>query len=367
MIFQYSLPTKILFEEGCISKNKQELVSFGRKAFIVTGKSSGKLSGALDDITCVLDELNIKYYIFDKVENNPTLESVDMGGKAAKEFSADFIVGLGGGSPIDAAKGIAVLAANDINPLDLFTNEFNNKPLPIVAIPTTAGTGSEVTPYSVLTRTDLQTKKSFGNIDTFPKLALMDPKYTMSLNRDITVNTAVDAFSHGVESYLNKKSTIMSDIFARQCIVEFAAALPALVKNEMDGSARNRLLYCSMLGGMAISHTGTTIVHAMGYSLTYFRGIPHGKANGLLMKEYFDFNYPACREKIDDILAIMGMKNTGEFGKVMWSLLNDEQTYTDSELEKYTDYAMQQRSVSKNIAEASKEDLYNIYRKSLKA
>jgi alcohol dehydrogenase class IV len=365
MEFKYSLPTKILFGENCIKNHKEEILKFGKKAFIVTGNSSGKLSGALNDIISVLDDYDIDYLIFDKVLNNPTLENVALGSEKAVDFCADFIIGIGGGSPIDAAKAIAVLAANDIKPLDLFTNEFKNKPLPIIAIPTTAGTGSEVTSYSILTRKDIETKRSFGNDDTFPKLAIMDPAYTMSLNREVTINTAVDAFSHGVESYLSKRSTCVSDIFARQCIIEFASALQALKSDNIDYETRSKLLYCSMLGGMAISHTGTTIVHAMGYSLTYFRGIPHGKANGLLMKEFFKFNYSICKAKIDDILSIMNMSDINEFGKVMADLLNSNLTFSKDELLNYSGMAMDQKSVLNNAIQVTKEDLFDILKNSL--
>ena len=365
MIFKYSLPTRVLFGEKCVWDNREELIKFGEKAFIVTGSKSGILSGALSDVINVFKEYNIEYCIFDKVENNPTLECVKLASETAKHFGADFVIGIGGGSPIDAAKAIAVLTTNDILPLDLYTNKFKNKPLPIIAIPTTAGTGSEVTPYSILTRKDIETKRSFGNDDTFPKLALMDPAYTMSLSREVTINTGIDALSHGIESYLSKRSTSISDIFARQCIKEFAAAMKALLSNEIDYQSRHTLLYCSMLGGMAIAHTGTTIVHAMGYSLTYFKEVPHGKANGLLMKEYLKFNYESCQTKIDDIISIMGLNNIDEFGCVLSSLIKCNFTYTKDELEKYADLAMNQKSVEANAIKVTKEDLAVILKNSL--
>lgn len=357
MEFKFTLPTRVLFGKKCIQNNKDELVKFGKRAFIVTGGSSGRVSGALDDIINVLTQNDIEYAVFDKVLNNPTLENVADGSDKAKAFGADFIIGVGGGSPIDASKAIAVLAANTMAPLDLYTNKFKNMPLPIIAVPTTAGTGSEVTQYSILTRKDLETKRSFGNEDTYPMLALMDPAYTLSLNREVTVNTAVDAFSHGLESYLSKRSTPASDIFARQCIKEFSAALPALKTNELDYQAREKLLFCSLLGGMAIAHTGTTIVHAMGYSLTYFRNVPHGKANGLLMKEFLKFNYTTCQAKIDDIISIMNMESIHEFGHTMSSLIQNTLKYTRDELSRYSGLAMEQKSVNNNPVPVTRDDL----------
>ncbi len=365
MTFKYSLPTKILFGERCIYENKDEIISFGKKAFIATGSKSGRLSGALNDITNIFDECGIEYYIFDEVENNPDLENVGLAGEKARAFGADFVIGVGGGSPIDAAKAIAVLATNEIEPIDLFSNKFKNKPLPILAVPTTAGTGSEVTHYSVLTRRDLETKRSFGNVDTFPKLAIMDPTYTMSLNRDVTVDTAIDAFSHGLEAYLSIRSTPMSDVFAKECIKGFAAALRALQDYNLDYETRSRLLYCSMHGGIAIAQTGTTMVHALGYSLTYFKNVPHGRANGLFLKEYLRFNYETCKEKIDHVLSIMGLDNIEEFGIAISRLIKNDFEYSTEELYKYSDFAMQQRSTSLNAREVKKDDLFSILKNSL--
>lgn len=249
MHFQYLMPTKLFFGRGSIEQNSSELSAFGKTAMIVTGGNSAKLSGALSDICDVLDGQGIEYFIFDKVENNPSPKTVKAGGDAAKRAGADFIIGIGGGSPLDAAKAVAVLAVNDIDPLELYTNDFKNKPLPIIAVPTTAGTGSEVTPYSILTRDDLNTKMSFGNIDTFPKVAYLDSVYTESLPYHVTVNTAVDAFSHCLEGYLSRRSTPVSDVLASDGITIFGKCLESLIQREIDSDVRDNLLYMSMLGG----------------------------------------------------------------------------------------------------------------------
>lgn len=366
MLFKFHVGTKVYFGRNCVKDNIMEFSGYGTRAVIVTGKNSGKSSGALDDVSAIFEQLNIKYMIYDKIENNPALENIQEGAIAAASFHPHFIVGIGGGSPLDAAKAVAVLAANDIEPAELFKNAFRNKPLPVIAIPTTAGTGSEVTPYSILTRRDMQTKMSFGNEDTFPKAAFIDASYTESLPADITVNTAVDAFSHALEGYLSKRSTPVSDILAVQAIDIFGQCVSNLQRGEFDFGIREKLLYMSMLGGMVISQTGTTIVHGMGYSLTYFKNIPHGRANGLLMSEYLKFIYDNAAKKVDNVLKLLRLGSIGEFGTLMGGLLSEKVQLTEEEIRLYALLAMKQKSASYNVVPVTQEDLMRLYRQSLK-
>jgi alcohol dehydrogenase class IV len=366
MKFTFQIGTKVFFGPGCVRENRDVLAGLGRKAFIVTGRHSGRISGALDDVRSILDEAGIEYYIYDQIENNPTLERVKDGGMKANAFGADFIAGIGGGSPLDAAKAVAVLAANDIDPIELFKNTFENKPLPIVAIPTIAGTGSEVTPYSILTRKDLQTKKSFANADLFPRVAFIDPAYTESLPGDVMTAAAVDMLSHAVEGYLSKRSTPISDIFAEKSIKYFGKCSWNLINNDIDSETRERLLYASTLGGMVICHTGTTIVHPMGYTLTYFLDVPHGKANGVFLGEYLKFNREYASEKIDNILKLLNLKSMDEFLEMMKKLTGGEICISGDQLELFASIAIEQKSIAYNIRETTKKDIIEIMRKSLR-
>ncbi len=349
MQFKFHMPTKAYFGEGCVSQYGSELTRFGDKAIIVTGGKSARASGALEDICNLLGQYNIEFSIFDKVENNPSTDTVKDGGIAARQAGACFVIGIGGGSPLDAAKAVAVLAVNDIEPVQLFTNSFDSKPLPIIAIPTTAGTGSEVTPYSILTRGDLKTKVSFGTPDTFPAVAFLDPRYTQSQPADVTVNTAIDALSHCAEGYLSKRSTPVSDMLAQEGIRLFGRCIEHLQRGKVDLADRGELLYASMLGGMVISHTGTTIVHGAGYNYTYFKGIPHGKANGYLMAEYLRFNYDHAKNKIDKLLDLLGLTCIDEFDNVIISLIGKAPCLTDAEIVEYAAITMTQRSTASNI------------------
>lgn len=173
MKFTFGIPTTIIFEEDCVLHHLEIFASLGKNALLVTGKHSAKECGALDDVVEVLTKQSITYTIFDEIENNPSVETVNRASQIAREQEVDFVIGIGGGSPIDASKAIAVLAAHTkMQAQDLFLNDFK-KVLPFIAIPTTAGTGSEVTPYSVLVRHDMETKVSFGNSMTYPRLTMI--------------------------------------------------------------------------------------------------------------------------------------------------------------------------------------------------
>lgn len=357
MQFKFQILTRVYFGEDCIVKNSNEISRLGKRALIVTGGRSAKASGALSDICGVLDGLNIEYEIFDKVENNPSLETVKAGGIAAKKADAGFVVGIGGGSPLDAAKAVAVLAVNDIAPEQLFSNDFKNKPLPVAAIPTTAGTGSEVTQYSVLVRRELRAKASFGTPETFPAVAFLDPRYTQSMPQDVTVNTAVDALTHCIEGYISKRSTPVSDIFAREGIRLFGRSLRRLKSGNIPCADRENLLYMSMLGGMVIAHTGTTFIHAAGYNYTIFKDIPHGRANGYLLSEYLKFNYEFAKDKIDDILCLMRMDSIDAFDADMKTLIGSAPVLGDTEISQYAATTAAKKSTASNIRPVSAEEL----------
>lgn len=366
MKFGFYIGTRVIFGKSCVKENKAEFLRLGKRALLVTGRRSAKASGAMDDVIECLQETRSDFLVFDQVDNNPTLENVKEGGLKAAEFKADYIVAIGGGSPLDAAKAIAVLAVNPIEPMDLYKNVFDKKPLPIIAIPTTSGTGSEVTPYSILTRHDMETKMSFGNKDTFPELALIDPAYTASLPYDVAVNTAVDALSHAVEGYVSKRSTPLSDILAVEAIKQFGECLEGLAEKKISDSIREKLIYCSLLGGMVISHTGTTIVHGMGYSLTFFKGIPHGRANGLLIAQYLRYIYEFAEEKIKYILHNLGVEDIETFENTMHKLLNTTEIFSEEDFRKYASLAIKQKSSGYNVKNVTEEDLEQIMAGALK-
>lgn len=354
--FNYYNPVKVFFERDAVRNHPEVFGVCGKKAMIVTGRTSAKKCGAYGDVTDILDQNAISYCTFDRIENNPSMESVEEAAALAIQEKVDFIVGIGGGSPIDASKAISVLCANpDMRVIDLFTNGFT-KALPIVVIPTTSGTGSEVTPYSVLLSHEKETKLSFGNDKTFPSYALLDSKYTFSLGEDFSVSTAVDAFTHVFEGFLANRSTPISEQLSIDGIRKFGECLPYLLKGEYTEEVRDKLMYVSMLGGMVITLTGVTIAHGMGYCYTYFKNIPHGKANGLLMKEYIVYNYPVVKEKIDTAMKLLQCESIDDFLDKLKKLIGVAPSLTDEEVERYTELTMLQKGSIANTPNPLNEE-----------
>ena len=364
MKLNFFLPTEIHMGTGSVANNAKSVAKLGRKALIVTGKHSAKVCGALDDLTAALDSENIAYEIFDGAVPNPTIESVYAGARAARNFGADFIAAIGGGSPMDTGKAIALLAAQDIPKSKLFSGNYPGKILPMVFIPTTAGTGSEVTQYSILTDDEAKTKKTIASPGMFPTLALLDPKYLRGLPINTAVNTALDALSHCVESFLANRADRFSSLLALDGAKAIYSCFGALGRGELTDKELELLQYGALLGGIVIAQTATTAVHAMGYSLTYFRHIDHGRANGLLLYEYLKFTNERCPEKVGDLLAALDVSLDG-LGAGLKKLLGEVESFTEDELKGYAAIAIGAKNIKNCVAEPTEDELFDIYKKSL--
>lgn len=290
MSFNINIPVKIISGRGCLQDNAAALIQ-GHRAVIVCGAHGAAASGALGDVCRVLDDAQVGYMIFDKVTENPPLATCFDGGQAAHAFGADFVIGIGGGSSLDSAKAIAAFAANPgIEPEQLFDSSALNSPLlPLVLIPTTAGTGSEANPYAVMTLPDGLRKRSFNHPGAWARVAFLDPAYTDSLPHRATVSCALDAFAHGLESYMSPKSTELSSMMAMYAMRGIWDVLTRYPEN-FDAEMRETLLYCSCAAGIAISVTGTGFPHPLGYPLTLIDGIPHGAACAIFDGDYIEYN-----------------------------------------------------------------------------
>jgi alcohol dehydrogenase class IV len=362
VVLKFFMPTKVFLGKDCIIDNAVQMKALGKKAFIVTGKSSAK-NGALACVQTALQTSGIAYNVFDRILSNPSIELVREAAKIAREEGADFIIGIGGGSPMDAAKAIAVLAVNEIDDTTLFSGPYPHPVLPVVAVPTTAGTGSEVTQYSILTDDQQETKSSIANEVIFPKIAFLDASYTQNLPSHVTINTAVDALSHAVEGYLSAKATSTSSMLAAESMTILGQCLKVL-DGKVDFEVREQLLYASMLAGMVIAHTGTTALHSMGYSLTYFRDIDHGRANGLLMYEYLEFIAAQHGSMIDKMVSLLNMKSLGELKTCLDKLFKDKESITQSEIQQFSAKAIQAKNILNTIRPPSQEDLAGIMERS---
>lgn len=362
MKFKFNMPVQLKFGTGIIKDNSEDF-RLGKKALIVTGENSARVSGALGDVLDVLGANGTEYEIFDQVINNPSLDNVADGAAVGIKSGADFVIAIGGGSPLDAAKGIAALCTNDNEPIDLIEKKLKKPFLPIIAIPTTSGTGSEVTPYSVLTVPSLKTKRSFVSQWNFPLVAFADPSYTLSLPYSVTVDTAFDAFSHLLESYCSLRSTPFNDSIAIEGIKAFAECMKNIAEESITYDIREKLMYASCLGGIAISHTGTTLMHAMGYSLTYFKGISHGRANAMIIAEYLKQNSKVIKQKTDNILNILGFGSFDEADEYFSLGLLEKPCLSDEECKMFAGLAVKQGAVKLNPLFVSEYDIYLLYKK----
>lgn len=360
MKLNFSIPTRIIMDDACIEKNAAALKPLGKTALIVTGARSAKENGAQDALCAALAANGQAWVVFDQIKPNPSVDSVYAGAALAKSSGADFVVAIGGGSPMDAAKAIAMLACVDIPREEIF-NGGCDKRLPLCCIPTTAGTGSEVTQYAILTNDAAQTKTSIASPALFPDLALLDPVYLAGLSKTTMINTVIDAFSHAVEGFLTVRANALSDALALEAIRLIAARFPALAEERLTAEDRESLLYASTLGGMVIAHTGTTAVHSMGYSLTYFKNVDHGRANGLLLAEYLRFTEQHHPERVAAILKAAGMRTVDELGAALDALLGEKETVCAEELDRYVAIAIQAKNISNCLVPPTEAQLRVLY------
>ncbi|MHC6202375.1 iron-containing alcohol dehydrogenase family protein [Breznakiellaceae bacterium SP9] len=364
MKFPYYMPTKIIAGTDCLWENRALLRELGTKAMIITGGASSKANGSLDDAKKALSENGQAFAVFDAVMSNPTVDCVFEAAAQIKRNNCDFIVSIGGGSPLDAAKVAAALAVTPCEKDAIFTAVFT-KALPIAAVPTTAGTGSEVTPNGVLTNDTAKTKTSVASPALFARYAFLDAKYTDTLSARITINTAIDALSHAIEGMLSVKASAISDALALQSIALSAQCFQALKASSLGTREREKLLLASTLGGMVIANTGTTAVHALGYSLTYFKHIDHGRANALLLGAYLRFVAAKETGRIASILNALDMHSLNELCTLLDALLGAREQCNQAELEAWADTAINAKNITNCAVRPERSDLLAILQQSL--
>ena len=298
-------PTRIIFARNAVQKAKDHIASLGKRALIVTGKNSAEQSGALADVISVLTESGISYVLFDSITENPSLDIVMEGKSAFLQNECDFVIGIGGGSPIDSAKAISLASANSLGRDELYNTSAFKKAYPVLAIPLTAGTGTEVTQYSVLSDPLTKKKAGFGSDLAFPVLAVLNPKYTLTLPPKVTLHTALDALSHLLEGlYSNQRSPVVYP-FIYKGIASIMKFLPLVLSQRENYLAREELMRDALYGGMVIAQGSTTLQHSIGYPLTSFYNIPHGLANAMVMEDIMELYYPAVHQELDDLFSYL--------------------------------------------------------------
>jgi len=381
----FHLPTKVYFGSQTIKKVGEETAKLGKRALIASGRNFARKTGILKKVEDLLKKAGVEAILFEEVEPNPSIKTVEEGADLSKGRECDVIIGLGGGSAMDVAKGIAVLSTNP-GPLThyLGRDKVKNHPLPIITIPTTAGTGSEVTPYATFINNKKRPprKEMIADHLILPGIALVDPQLTLSLPLSITADSGVDALSQAIESYISKRSQPLSEILALKAVELLAQYLPKVIKNPKNLEFRSFCLYASLLGGMAIAHTGTVLVHGMSYRLTSEFGVSHGKAVGVLLPWVCQFNLSSNYLKFSSLAKALGDKteNLSEqerakkfIEKIKEFLLQvgmpqnlKEKEIKEKKIEEFAEEVMENRQkILANPRLPTLNDLIDIYKKAL--
>jgi alcohol dehydrogenase len=305
--FAFTGAKKIIFGRGSLLTLVTQVKDLQAKNPLVVIDKNLVQTGLLDQITKVLIPGGIKFSVFDKVVPEPPIELADEGAKLAVKNKCDIVIGVGGGSAMDVAKAIAVLAANKASAVDyLGLNKVPGPGLPKIMIPTTAGTGSEVTFTAVFVRKNLKKKEGMNSPYLYPELALLDPELTLTLPPVPTAQTGLDALCHAIESYTSVNASPMSEMFSLEAIALIAENLRTCVHDGKNIEARERMLLGSLYAGIGLANAGVTAVHSLSYPLGGQYGVGHGLANTMMLPAVMAFNLPAALEKFTDIAEAMG-------------------------------------------------------------
>jgi alcohol dehydrogenase len=312
--FNLFMPTRIIFGPGKLKELSTTPYLPGKKALVVisAGKSMKK-NGYLDRVVGYLKQNGVESVMFDKILPNPIVDHVMEGAKVARENMCDFVVGLGGGSSIDSSKSIAVMAANPGHYWDYIHGGSGkglpvpNQPLPVVAITTTAGTGTEADPWTVITKSDTKEKIGFGYDGTFPVLSIVDPELMLSVPPEFTAYQGMDAFFHAVEGYLATVNQPSSDAFALMAVELIARYLPVAVKDGNNLEARTAVAWANTAAGMVESLSSCLSHHSLEHAASAFHPeLPHGAGLTALSVSYFSFMAEKCPERFPALAKAMG-------------------------------------------------------------
>ena len=353
------------------------------KVLVVTDKALFEC-GVTARVTEVLDKAGIEYSVYSEVKPNPTIKNVLDGLAKCKEFGADVIVAVGGGSSIDTAKGISILMTNpdrmDVVSLNGASNT-KNKGLPLIALPTTSGTAAEVTINYVITDEERKIKMVCVDPHDIPILAIVDSDLMASMPKSIAASTGMDALTHAVEGYITKAHNTMSDMFHMKAIQLIFENLPAAV-NEKDENAIENMGLAQYIAGMGFSNVGLGIVHSMAHQLGAVYDTPHGVANAILLPTVMRFNGAVCADRFREILVNIGRPDAAHLNdqdvintfvwmieelskKVGITMRVKDTGCKEEDLEMLADKAMQDPCKPGNPREVSKEDFIRLFREAM--
>lgn len=296
----FVIPNHTVVGTNVLGEAAALLKKMGNKAFIVTGRHVA-VSDMMKQLTALLEENGIDCVIFDGITGEPTDTMIENGVEMLKSSGCDFIIGIGGGSPLDSAKAIAAMAVNEGSIADYNGKEITGEILPLAAIPTTAGTGSEATKFTVITDSEKGIKMLLKGDVLVPKLAIVDSSFTVGAPKSVTSATGLDALTHAVEAYTSRKAFSMTDTLAVSAVKRIMKYLPIAYREPDDSLAREQMSIAALEAGICINNSSVTIVHGMSRPIGALFHVPHGMSNAMLLKECLSFAVSGAYEKFANL------------------------------------------------------------------
>lgn len=380
MAREFIVPGQIITGSGALTMAEETLKGLGKKALIVTDKVMIQL-GNCAKVETALKNQGIDYAIYSEIVGEPTDTMIENGLKVYKENACDFLVALGGGSPIDSMKAIGSLVVNGGNISDYMGKVIDVEMPPLVAIPTTAGTGSEATQFTIITDTKKDIKMLLKGKVLMPKLAIIDPQFTMTAPPKITAATGLDALCHAVEAYTSRKAQTLSDSFAMSAVKRIFKSLPVAFKDGKNEEARIQMSVAALEAGIAFNNASVTIIHGMSRPIGALFHVAHGLSNAMLMKECLGFALEGAYDRFADLGRAIGVADATDedkaaaekFLSAIEGIVKELETPTLAEfgidkdeffkvIDKMAYDAMDSGSPQNTMREVSEEQVKQIYR-----
>lgn len=381
MSYEFTLPGRTVIGENALENSEKIIKTFGKKAFIVSGKVVTKM-GSVKILTDCLTKWGINFEVFNEITGEPTDVMIENGVKAYKAAKCDFCIAIGGGSPLDSGKAIAAMTKLEGIISDYMGKTMEGDFPPLVLIPTTAGTGSETTKFTVVTDTKKNIKMLLKGEGLLPDLAVIDSKFSMTAPKGVTAATGMDALTHAVEAYTSRKASPLTDTYALAAIKRIFTNLPVAYKNGDDKKAREEMALAAFEAGICINNSSVTIVHGMSRPIGANFHVAHGISNAMLIKECLSYVLDGTYERFAEIgrainaaddkksdkeaaeaflEKLTDLCNTCEIPTLKEYGINKEEF--DAVVDKMAKDAMDSGSPSNTMKEVTKEDLLNIYNK----
>lgn len=315
-------PQEIVFGCGAVAQLAERATALGAAPMLVVGSGALRASGRLDGLLGALAAAGLRTSLFEGVESDPSVQTVDRGRAAFVREGCDCVLAVGGGSVLDVAKAIAGLAREDGPTAEFVAGRaIRAEAYPVVAAPTTSGTGSEVTHVSVLTDPERRLKASIRTDGMMPRVALVDPELTLSMSPETTAHTGLDAFVQAIESYLSLGANPFSDALALDAAVRIGEWIRAAYQDGSDLEAREHMACGSMMAGLALASARLGLVHGIAHPLGALYGLPHGKACALLLPHVLEFNAPVCDSKMAQLSRALGVSQRSSDVEAAYSLV----------------------------------------------